>query len=191
MGTSRESDEFRVTLFLHNLLTEDDHAWLRTLTTEALDADEVKVLIYVRATGAVDNTACLDFSGLDTLTASRVLRRLRDRGLLEKHGAGNRTYYTLRALAPMPPPPAKPALGHGQGAGKASMPAIEACNPDMEGLGAGIEGFSANLPLTRLLQRLPPQLATQITAQRGKRQFKKQAARPAAATLHPGVHDAT
>ena len=170
--SSRESDEFRVTLFLHNLLTEDDHAWLRTLTTEALDADEVKVLIYVRATGAVDNTACRDFSGLDTLTASRVLRRLRDRGLLEKHGAGNRTYYTLRAPAPMPPPPAKPALGPGQGAGKASMPAIEACNPDMEGLGAGIEGFSGNLPLTRLLQRLPPQLATQITAQRGKRQSK-------------------
>ncbi len=32
---------------------------------------------------------------MDTLTASRVLRRLRDRGLLEKHGAGNRTYYSL------------------------------------------------------------------------------------------------
>ena len=93
--SSRESDEFRVTLFLHNLLTEDDHAWLRTLTTEALDADEVKVLIYVRATGAVDNTACRDFSGLDTLTASRVLRRLRDRGLLEKQGAGSRTHYVL------------------------------------------------------------------------------------------------
>ena len=93
--SSRESDEFRVTLFLHNLLTEDDHAWLRTLTSEALDADEVKVLIYVRATGAVDNTACRDFSGLDTLTASRVLRRLRDRGLLEKQGSGSRTHYLL------------------------------------------------------------------------------------------------
>jgi ATP-dependent DNA helicase RecG len=99
--SSRESDEFRVTLFLHNLLTEDDHAWLRSLTPEALDADEVKVLIYARATGAVDNTACRDFSGIDTLTASRVLRRLRDRGLLEKQGAGSQTHYIL-THPPMP-----------------------------------------------------------------------------------------
>ena len=48
-----------------------------------------------RETGMVDNTACRDFSGLDTLQASNVLRRLRDRGLLEKQGAGNRTHYTL------------------------------------------------------------------------------------------------
>jgi len=40
--SSREADEFRVTLFLHNLLTEDDHAWLRSLTSEAQDADEVR-----------------------------------------------------------------------------------------------------------------------------------------------------
>lgn len=99
--SSRVSDEFRVTLFLHNLLTEDDHAWLRSLTPEALDADEVKVLIYARATGAVDNTACRDFSGIDTLTASRVLRRLRDRGLLEKQGAGSQTHYVL-THPPMP-----------------------------------------------------------------------------------------
>lgn len=44
---------------------------------------------------ACPNTACRDFSGLDTLQASSLLRRLRDRGLLEKQGAGSRTYYTL------------------------------------------------------------------------------------------------
>lgn len=170
--SSRESDDFRVTLFLHNLLTEDDHAWLRSLTSEALDADEVKALIYVRATGAVDNTACRDFSGLDTLAASRVLRRLRDRGLLEKHGAGNRTYYTLRIPIPMQAPPAKPFIGAAQAGGKASMPDIEACNPGMEGLAADIEGFSENLQLASLLQRFPPRLATQIATQRGKRQSK-------------------
>ncbi len=42
-------------------------------------------------TGAVDNTACRDFCGLDTLSASQVLRRLRDRDLLQKKGAGSQT----------------------------------------------------------------------------------------------------
>ena len=98
------------------------------------------MLIYARATGAVDNTACRDFSGLDTLTASRVLRRLRDRGLLEKQGAGRRTHYTLRAPVPIPPPPANPSMDAGREGGKASMPEIEACNPDMEGLACASSG---------------------------------------------------
>ncbi len=123
--SSRESDEFRVTLFLHNLLTEDDHAWLRSLTTEALEADEIKVLIYARATGAVDNTACRDFSGLDTLAASRVLRRLRDKGLLEKQGSGSQTHYALAHPGSTPPssvkaaeaiPPSSPASARGDSA---------------------------------------------------------------------------
>ncbi len=95
--SDRHANEFRLSLFLHNLLTEDDHAWLRSFAGPAVRADEAKVLIYARATGAVDNMACRDFCGLDTLAASLVLRRLRDRGLLEKLGAGSRTYYTLGA----------------------------------------------------------------------------------------------
>jgi ATP-dependent DNA helicase RecG len=169
----READTFCVTLFLHNLLNEDDHAWLRSLTRETLDAEETKVLIYARATGAVDNTACRDFSGLDTLAASRVLRRLRDKGLLEKHGAGSRTYYALNAPAPMPPPLVKPAMGAGREDGQASMSGIEAYPPDIEGSPQDMEGFSENPPFARLLQRFPPQLATQIEAQRGKRQSKE------------------
>ena len=93
--SDRQKNEFRVTLFLHNLLTEEDFKWLKALTADALSADEAKVLIYARETGAVDNTACRDFCGLDTLQASGVLRRLRDRNLLEKQGAGNRTHYLL------------------------------------------------------------------------------------------------
>lgn len=170
--SSRESDEFRVTLFLHNLLTEDDHAWLRSLSSEPLDADETKVLIYARATGAVDNTACRDFSGLDTLTASRVLRRLRDKGLLEKHGGGNRTYYSLSAATPMQPRPAEPSMGAGGEERKASMAGMEACNPRIEGLAEGIEGFAGNPQLSSLLKRFPTQLATQIANQRGRRQTK-------------------
>ena len=94
-ASDRQKNEFKVTLFLHHLLTEDDYAWLRELAGEGLTGDEAKVLIYARETGVVDNTACRDFSGLDTLQASSLLRRLRDRGLLEKQGSGSRTYYTL------------------------------------------------------------------------------------------------
>lgn len=156
--SSRESDEFRVTLFLHNLLTEDDHAWLRSLTPEALDADEVKVLIYARATGAVDNTACRDFSGLDTLTASRVLRRLRDRGLLEKQGAGSQTYYVLASMpgaTPMASAQARLPLElrpSGEDACGDScltpMPEAKTCNPE--------------------LATLPPELATLLATLKGR-----------------------
>jgi len=144
--SDREADTFCVTLFLHNLLTEDDHAWLRSLTPEPLDEDETKVLIYARATGAVDNTACRDFSGLDTLTASRVLRRLRDKGLLDKQGGGNRTYYVLRGPA-MPVP-----LD------------MAACNPG-PAAGGDLPASMGGLPqspheLATLLATLPPELAT-------------------------------
>jgi ATP-dependent DNA helicase RecG len=93
--SDRAANEFKLTLFLHNLLTQDDHAWLRGYAGNTVSADEAKVLIYARATGAVDNTACRDFCGSDTLGASLILRRLRDRSLLVKQGAGKRTYYTL------------------------------------------------------------------------------------------------
>ena len=94
-ASDRQKNEFKVTLFLHHLLSEEDYAWLKALAGDNVSAEEAKALIYARETGAVDNTACRDFSGLDTLQASNVLRRLRDRGLLQKQGAGNRTHYTL------------------------------------------------------------------------------------------------
>lgn len=93
--SDRPANEFKLTRFLHNLLTEDDHAWLRAFTGGTVNGDEAKVLIYARETGAVDNSACRDFCGLDRLAASQVLRRLRDRGLLDKEGSGSRTYYVL------------------------------------------------------------------------------------------------
>ncbi|WP_422624360.1 ATP-binding protein [Rhodoferax sp.] len=94
-ASDRQKNEFKVTLFLHHLLTEEDYAWLKALAGDTLSAEEAKALICARETGVVDNTACRDFSGLDTLQASSLLRRLRDRGLLEKQGAGSRTHYIL------------------------------------------------------------------------------------------------
>lgn len=91
--SDRVNDRFRATLHLHHFLQEDDHAWLQSLSSESLSTDASKVLIYVRETEAVDNTVCRSLTGLDTLQASILLRRLRDLGLLLKRGAGNRTYY--------------------------------------------------------------------------------------------------
>ena len=155
--SSRESDDFRATLFLHNLLTEDDHAWLRSLTPEALNNEEAKILIYAREIGTVDNAACRDFSGLDTLTASNLLRRLRDRGLLEKQGSGKRTYYTLSV--PIGTSARPPELDE--------KPSKLKQKPSM----SSMESFQAETTsrLETLLAQLPNELAKQVRQQRGQR----------------------
>lgn len=97
-----QSIDIRKPLMLALPLAEDDHAWLRSLSAEPLSADEAKALIYARETGSVDNAACRSFSDLDTLQASLLLRRLRDRGVLVKQSGGNRTHYLLTRLAALP-----------------------------------------------------------------------------------------
>lgn len=145
-ASDRQKNEFKVTLFLHHLLTEDDYAWLRALAGDTLSADEAKALIYTRETGMVDNMACRDFSGLDTLQASSLLRRLRDRDLLDKQGAGNRTHYTLVNHADA-------TDGHPE-QGKLSF---EGGNQASEGGKQVFEGGKRNLPplSPELAQRLP------------------------------------
>ena len=43
--SDRQKNEFKVTLFLHHLLTEEDYAWLKALASDTLSADEAKALI--------------------------------------------------------------------------------------------------------------------------------------------------
>ncbi|MGV8804255.1 MAG: ATP-binding protein [Polaromonas sp.] len=147
--SDRQKNEFKVTLFLHHLLTEEDYAWLKALAGDTLSADEAKALIYARETGLVDNMACRDFSGLDTLQASSLLRRLRDRGLLEKQGAGNRTHYTL--VNHTEAKDRHPAQG--------KLP-LEGGNQASEGGKQASEGGKRNLP------PLPPELAAKLPAPR-------------------------
>lgn len=170
--SDRQANEFKVTLFLHNLLTEEDYTWLHGLAGNTLGPEEAKVLIYARETGAVDNTACRDFSGLDTLAASNVLRRLRDRGLLEKQGGGSRTYYTLSI--PVERPMANPE--------QAVLPLEEVAIPVSAGVSPS--GYSANPPMPAAespeapatsteacnpeLATLPPELATLLATLKGR-----------------------
>lgn len=102
--SDREHEHFRAVLHLHHLFGEEDLAWLHSLSAEPLSADASKVLLFVREAEAVDNMTCRDLTGLDTLQASALLRRLRDQNFLGKEGRGSRTYYVPGpALAPRVP----------------------------------------------------------------------------------------
>lgn len=89
----RRPDQFVATFLFHHFLGQDDLAWLRALTAEALSDEEARALVFVRELGAIDNAAYRHINRADTLNASAHLRRLRDLALLEMKGSGNRTYY--------------------------------------------------------------------------------------------------
>jgi len=95
--SDRDHERFRAVLHLHHLFTEVDLAWLKSLSSEFLSADASKVLLFLREAEAVDNMTCRDLTGLDTLQASALLRRLRDQAFLVKEGSGSRTYYVAGA----------------------------------------------------------------------------------------------
>jgi ATP-dependent DNA helicase RecG len=91
--SSRRPDQFVATFLFHHFLGPDDLTWLRNLTNEPISDEESRALVFVRELGAIDNAAYRSINRTDTLNASVHLRRLRDLGLLEMKGAGNRTYY--------------------------------------------------------------------------------------------------
>jgi ATP-dependent DNA helicase RecG len=91
--SSRRPDQFVATFLFHHFLNEPDLAWLSQLTAERLSDEEARALVFVREVGAIDNAAYRSINRVETLAASAHLRRLRDLGLLEMKGSGNRTYY--------------------------------------------------------------------------------------------------
>ncbi len=93
--SDRGRNRFVVTLWLHNLLDEDDTSWLRGLSHLHLSDEQAKALVVARRAGSVSNAMLRDVSGLDTLRASNQLRQLRDLGLLEPRGRGSATHYVL------------------------------------------------------------------------------------------------
>ena len=98
--SDRRQNLFIATLWLHNLIDEDDLAWLQALAPEGLPSDaHVKAMVVARRTGSVRNAVLRDISRLETLGASLVLRQLRDRGLLESKGSSVATHYVLGAAA--------------------------------------------------------------------------------------------
>jgi ATP-dependent DNA helicase RecG len=86
-----------VTVVLGNTttLTEADRTFVERLASEELSQEEFRALLQAHRHTQVDNASLRQLIGLDTLGASRVLGRLRDRSMLELHRAGAQSYYTL------------------------------------------------------------------------------------------------
>ncbi len=82
-------------------LTEADRAFVARLAAEDLSQDEFRALLQAHRHTKVENASLRNLMGLDTLGASQILRRLRDRKLLDLHPAGSQSFYTLApGLAP-------------------------------------------------------------------------------------------
>lgn len=76
-------------------LTEADRTFVERLAAEDLTQEEFRALLQAHRNTQVDNASLRQLMGLDTLAASQVLRRLRDRSMLELHRAGPQSFYTL------------------------------------------------------------------------------------------------
>jgi ATP-dependent DNA helicase RecG len=94
LQSDRTGNNFLAILLFHHFLSREDLEWLATFKEHNLSEDEMKALISAREVGAIDNSSYRDINrGVDTLTASKHLRRLCDFGLLQKKGQGSGTYY--------------------------------------------------------------------------------------------------
>jgi len=142
--SDREKDTFTVTLLVHHLLGPEDVTWLAQFKDCDLTEDEARALIWVREIGAINNAAYRDINGLDTLTASGHLRRLRDLGLLDQRGKGVATYYvpTQRLVPPKGPPTEPEPLRSGRKTLRPELPPLrpELLRPEFEALRAELPG---------------------------------------------------
>ncbi len=97
------TNQFSAIYLLHQLLGEEQLVWLQQFKHLVLSDNEAKALILARETGVVDNASLRAVTGLDTLSASQVLRKLNhQRQLLTQGGAGSSTYYELASTYALP-----------------------------------------------------------------------------------------
>lgn len=86
-----------VTVTLRNTptLTAADREFVSHLGSTEISDEEFRALLHAHRHGRVENADLRSLAGMDTLTASLLLRKLRDRSLLELHPHGANSYYTL------------------------------------------------------------------------------------------------
>ena len=85
----------RLTLRNTPTLSASDRDFVARLGTVELSDEEFRALLHAHRSGRVENVDLRLLVGLDTLKASYLLRRLRDRGLLDLHPRGANSFYTL------------------------------------------------------------------------------------------------
>ena len=158
--SEREQDLFTATFLMHHFLDQQDLQWFEHFKDANLSADEARILIHAREVGSVSNAICRDYTGLDTLAASGMLRRLRDLGLLVQHSHASATYYTPTRLLLHPGEDEKKTV-EGEGA-------IGGGHPVPDGLPTMPDGLPAYLPtklaeaIRNLGQRSPPGQVQQV-----------------------------
>ena len=97
--SDRSKNRFIATLWIHNLIADEDATWLKALGTSRVNDTQAKALVLARRQGWVSNSTLRDLTGLDTLGASAQLKKLREAGLLDAKGSGSATRYVLSAQA--------------------------------------------------------------------------------------------
>ncbi len=96
VGTERY--EFSLELRYAHFLRDDDRAWLISLGDDWSEPEQL-ALVSARHTGTIDNLTLRSVTGLHSADATRVLRGLRDRELLQMVGGGRSARYELSPQA--------------------------------------------------------------------------------------------
>jgi len=91
--SNRAKDMFTAQFLFHHFLSEDDVQWLARFKDLQLTDQEVRALVVVRETGAVDNSTYRELNNVHLHEASTALKRLRDAGLISQQGSGSATWY--------------------------------------------------------------------------------------------------
>jgi ATP-dependent DNA helicase RecG len=142
--------EVRVILRNTPTLTADDHAFLARLGDVEVGDTELRALLEARRHGRVENVRLREVAGLDTLAASALLRKLRDRGLLALHAAGSASYYTLGPQLERPDLAAQPPGRDGETPQLAGQsPDLAGQSPDLAGKRPQLEAGAPDVPADR------------------------------------------
>ncbi|MFO0760171.1 MAG: ATP-binding protein [Byssovorax sp.] len=155
--------EFRLTLRNTPTLTAADRTFVAQLGNVELSDQEFRALLECHRAGRVDNARLRAISGLDTLGASALLRKLRDRGLLQLHAAGAASFYELGPQARQTPNNETGGFDSQTGG---FDPQTGGLDPQTGGLGEPMETEATSV--ADLIAMLPPGLKEAIEGLGGK-----------------------
>ncbi|MBY5692016.1 hypothetical protein HFO41_24855 [Rhizobium leguminosarum] len=91
--SDRALDEFTATFLFHHFLDEKDISWLANFKELDLTQDQMKAMIFLREVGAISNSIYRGLNSVDTLTASKSLRKLRTMELIIEPLVGSKNTY--------------------------------------------------------------------------------------------------